>query len=103
MVDTSGFWIIVSDNNSACKEAQEILVNQRYDFKITNIKNISLDDYFILCGGGGDHSEGAYDELPLIYLNGSYFGSLYELKQYVNFNYEFDLSFFDKFLNPHLS
>ena len=47
MVDTSGFWIIVSDNNSACKEAQEILINQRYDFKITNIKSITLDDYFI--------------------------------------------------------
>ena len=95
MVDTSGFWIIVSDNNENCKEAQEILINQKYNFKITNIKNITLDDYYILSNG--------WDELPLIYLNGSYFGSLYELKQYVNFNYEFDLSFFDKFLNPHLS
>jgi hypothetical protein len=102
MVDTSGFWIIVSDNNQNCKEAEEILINQRYNFKITNIKSISLDDYFILCGGGGDHSEGAYDNLPLIYLNGSYFGSLYELIEYVNLNYENDLSYFNNFLNPHV-
>ena len=89
-----GWWIIGERNNQNCKDTEDILVSFQQDYKITNKESMSDDDFQFLKGNS--------DELPIIYLNGVYFGGIRELKDYVNNNFYIgsEYSYFNTYLNP---